>query len=187
MKRALCVMAVAAAFLAVVFLPAWAAIEFYGTKGLENMSGNPQIAQSGVLDKIRPLPLNFSSQLGALLLGNNRDWNWGESVNGAMNSGAGVYNTKAFDMFLGKSPDLASQQFLKEWAYGGLQLSAETQNKINNLTKSHFAQIGSLLKGVISSRGIIGDSGFPKVEKLTNQVDIKQGGLEIDSADHKTR
>ena len=187
MKRALCVLAVVMVCVVAVSLPAWAAYEFYGTKWLEKMSSNPQIAQSGVLSKIKPLTLNFSSQLGALLLGDNQRFNWGDLVNGAMNKGADIYNIKAFDMFLGKGADQACQQFLQEWNFGGLQLSAETQNKINNLTRSHFAQVGSLLTGVSSSRGIIGDSGFPKVEKLTNQVDIKQGGIEIDSSDYKIR
>jgi hypothetical protein len=164
MKRFLCALVVAVALLVVLSLPAWAAYEFYGTKGLEHMCSNPQIVQSGVLDKIKPLALSFGNQLGALLLGNNRSWSWGESVGGAMNKGAELFNTKTYDMFLGKSPDICCNEFLHSWNYGGLQLSENTKSQINTLTRNTFQQIGQILSNLQRS------TGFLKIEQQTGKI-----------------
>ena len=117
----------------------------FPTVGLGNLSANKAIVQSGRLGEIKSLSLNFENKLETILRAAGTGPKWIESIKSAMEKGAKSYNEATLSMSLGKDWNFASQEFLRRWNWGELQLSAETQDKINRLTQDHFKRLSAIL------------------------------------------
>ena len=118
----------------------------FPTIGLGNLSANNAIIQSGKLDQIKSLSLNFENRLEKILRAAGQGPKWIESVNSAMQKGAMLYNQITFDMFLSKLPNLTTTDFVYRWNWGDLELSANTKDKIIKLVSGHFKQLTAILQ-----------------------------------------
>jgi len=140
---------IAMALVAVLTLSAWA-FDCFPVIGLGKLSANPQIISSGVLPRLTLASQDFNNKLATILTSaGGQQANWVNKITNAMNKGAEIYSTKAVDMFsMKKDWTTAAQQFLTSWNYGGLTLNADTKNKIDSLTKSHFQKLSQILSSI---------------------------------------
>ena len=119
-------------------------------QGLKKLFNDPLMVVSESKEKIKSLTSDFAAQITDLLLsGENKELSaevQDKAIEKVMQKASLTYSPEIYNLLLGKEWSTQAQAFIDHFGWKDLKLSAETQNKIEEITRGHFQQIAQILK-----------------------------------------